>query len=300
MSTISQKRLIFGWLQESGWALVQLLLSPLTLFYKQRFLAGDREHTVLLLCDLMASPLAYWRIAGQLNRLGFPVWILASGSPFRGLADHARRLGRFLESEQLQKVILIGHGIGGMVALKLSDAPRQRIGHLITVGTPYNGSRLLLPLRFVPALRDMAVGSEFILFHRTNSMLYPKFTPFTAWQDELIVPFNLARYGQGRDLIVDQVGHYNLLMEKENIATIVEIIAAEYPIANTAVDMQRLEQHRGALDQPQVPVSLRTVPVRQKAASPARGQTPVAKKGKTTSTKKAGARKKKKARKSAR
>ena len=165
----------------------------------------------------------------------------------------------------------------------LADAARQRVDHLISLGTPFHGTRLLLPLRFVPALRDMAVGSEYLLLNRMNALLFPSFDPFSAYQDQWIVPFNLAHFGQGRDLILDQVGHYNIMLSGDNADTIAEIVAERHPAPSTAVAAAHL-----ALDRPDDHVQ----PVKKKTApsSAMKKKKPAANKTKKKSKKKAAAR----------
>lgn len=206
------------------WSIVNLLLLLFTFFVKKIRLKGENHIPVLILCDVFTSPLVYLRLAYLLNKKGYSVTIFCSGSIFSRIADHAKRTGDFLVEEDISSAVLFAHGMAGLTALKLPDASRQRITHLVPIGVPFNGTRLLMFLQWIPALGDMAVGSEYILLNRTNAMLYKDFTPFSAWQDQTIIPFNLSIFGQGRDLILDQVGHYNLVLDKENLETICELV----------------------------------------------------------------------------
>lgn len=240
MSEIPKTRIIMNWLQEAGWVLFILLLSPFNFFLKRLVRTGRRKQPIVLVCDFFTNPLVYIRLAGHLQQAGFPVHTLATGTIFRGLRQHARFLGKYLEKENLKDVIIIGHGSGSLVALSMPDAPRQRIHHLLTLAAPFNGTRLLLPFWFIPGLNDMTVGSEYLLLNRMNSLLFALFTPCCAWQDETIVPFNLARFGQGRDLIFDRVGHFNLVLATENLHTLVEILNETYPDPASALEQARL------------------------------------------------------------
>lgn len=249
MSTIPTSRIYKGWLKEFFWFLLVLLQAPIGLIYRESFIKArgpgpDRKQTVILLTDALCSPLIYRRLAGKLAREGFPVRILSSATIFSGLRTHASRLSNTLIARDIQEGIIIGHGMGSLVALNLPDAARQRIQHLISLGTPFHGTRLLMPLSIIPALRDMAVGSEYLLLNRMNALLFPSFDPFSAFQDQWILPFNLTHFGQGRDLILDQVGHYNITLGGENVTTITEIVANRYPIPATAVAAAHLQLDR--------------------------------------------------------
>ncbi|MCR9144702.1 MAG: alpha/beta hydrolase [bacterium] len=276
MSTIPTSRIYKGWLKELFWFLLVLLQSPVALFYRESFIkartgAAPRKQTVIVLTDALCSPLIYRRLAGRLSREGFSVLILSSASIFSGLRTHASRLSEALNERDIQAGILIGHGMGSLIALNLPDAARQRIQHLISLGTPFHGTRLLMPLRFIPALRDMAVGSEYLLLNRMNALLFPSFDPFSAFQDQWILPFNLTHFGQGRDLILDQVGHYNIAVGGENLGTITEIVTERYPAPATAVAAAHLQ-----LDRPGA--NLSDVAAKDRTASPvAAARKPLAK-----------------------
>ncbi len=262
MSAIPKPRLYLGWAKEILLLSLFLVQSPLTLFFRRQSWPGRRRQTILLLGDLGTCPLIYWPLVRRLRGLGFPVTIHCCSSPFRSLRDHARDVAEILTEAGIKDGILLGHGAGALVALSLPDAGRQRISRLITLAAPFHGSRLFLSLRLAPALRDIAAGSDFLLLHRMNALLFPGFDPFCAWQDEWIVPFNLAHFGQGRDLIVDQVGHYNLAIGGENLDVLEQFLSERYP--------------------PETPAS--AAPQATKAATPARS---AARKGAAPSKKKA-------------
>ncbi len=179
---------------------------------------------MVIATDVLTHPLVYARLRSALVKEGYTVFLSRSGNPFRSLYEHARVLGRRLEGWQLQNAILIGHGLGSLCALALSDPARRRIRQFVSLGAPFHGSRVYLPLSVLPAFRDMAVGSEYLLLNRVNALLFPVITPFSAWRNEWIAPANLAHFGQARDLILDQVGHYNLVLGKENLATVVDYL----------------------------------------------------------------------------
>ena len=281
MSTVPQSKIYRGWFKEFFWFLLFLLHLPVGLFHKSHFRAGRRAPPIIILADLMCNPLFYRRLSARLNAEGYSVLTLSSGSIFRDLRGHASRLAEILEEKKVQEGILLGHGMGSLVALSLPDAGRQRIGHLVSLGTPFHGTRLLMALSFIPALRDMAVGSEYLLLNRMNALLFPMFDPFSAWQDEWIVPFNLAHFGQGRDLIFDEVGHYNLALGKDNLETLTEFLNERYPDPRTALEQAHLQ-----LDAP------RFAPPPESVARPA--AVPASAKKKAATKKKAGKSSKKK------
>lgn len=234
MPPVSHFRAFLGWLKEFLWFILIFFYNLGNLLFRPGPLGGKRR-PIIIVADFFCPPLYYLPLRRALSRAGFPVYLAKPGHIFRPLREQGRRLSRMLEDWKIEEGILLTHGAGGLAALSLSDASRQRIEHLISLGTPFHGSRLFLWTPYIPALRDTAVGSDYLLINRMNALLFTSFTPFIAWQDEWIVPFTLARFGQGRDLVFDQVGRYNLVRSRENIATLVDFISDYYKAAGAIV-----------------------------------------------------------------
>ncbi|MFO7167168.1 MAG: alpha/beta hydrolase [Chloroflexota bacterium] len=58
------------------------------------------------------------------------------------LAEYVQLLLGFMDNLGLQKVTLVGHGLGGMVAVKAAVAHPDRFTKIMTVSTPFLGSQL--------------------------------------------------------------------------------------------------------------------------------------------------------------
>lgn len=227
MSVVPRTRLILSWIMEGFWFILYLLQLPLIIVPRWAH-KGRRKEKVLILADFGCSVFFYFRLKQALARRGFSAAVISTGH-LSSLSVQARKLAGLLDELQVQKAVLIAPGKSGLVALALPDSGRRRIEHLVTLGAPFHGSRIHLPLAFIPAFRDMVVGSEFLLLHRMNALLFPGFSPFMAFRDEWIYPANLAQFGQGRDLILDRAGHWNLVLDGENVDTIVSHLDAMHP-----------------------------------------------------------------------
>jgi len=58
-----------------------------------------------------------------------------------GIAENARRLSRFIGLQQADTVHLVGHSLGGVLALKtLRRFPTDKIGRVVCLGSPLLGS----------------------------------------------------------------------------------------------------------------------------------------------------------------
>lgn len=212
---------------EGIWILLQMigLFLPIPL---PAYRKGGRG-TIIIVTDLLTTPLFYLPLRSTFKNEGYSVYTFPVINPFRDFQHHARKLARFLNQEELKECILICHGSGALSALALPDNGRQRCKYLLTCGSPLNGSRIYSMLEFIPGFGDLIPGSSFLLLNRVNSLLFPFFSPFSAWKDQWIIPGNLARFGQGRDLIVDIPGRLNLILSAENRKTYVEQLTIDMP-----------------------------------------------------------------------
>ena len=230
VAPISKSRIFFGWVKEFFWGLLYLLHILPGIFIRFKIKPGlKNKPPIILVSDTFIFPLFYLRLRKMLLDAGYPVAIISTGHAFQPLIQHARNMSGKLAELGVTKGILIGHGMGSLPALAMPDVGRKRINHLISLGSPYHGSKNYTYLKFIPSFRDMIFGSDYLLMHRMNALLFASFAPFIAWQDESIIPFNLAMFGQGRDMILDNVGHLNLVLSRENIQTYIEYLDSMYP-----------------------------------------------------------------------
>lgn len=234
MAPVSLFRLLLGWMGECFWFLLfclhQLLPVPVPA------IKGRRPQTVIILTDILTHPLYYFRLRSRIARLGFSVRIAHMASPFRGYREHSKNLSKLLAEWNIKDGILIGHGCGALAALSLPDAGRQRIEHFISLGAPIHGSALYRTCNLFLAFRDCAANSEFLLLNTVNALLFPSFTPFSAYKDQFIYPVNNGRFGQGRDLIFDLPGRWNLIWISSSIKVLTDFLKQEYPLPRVAVD----------------------------------------------------------------
>ncbi len=261
MEPVSRLRLFLGWSLEVLLLLLQLIFVflPIPLPSYRR----GRRGTVIIVTDILTSPLFYFLLARRLKKNGYSVFVHSCYNPLKGFRVHARTLSANLEKWNVRQATLLCHGAGGLASLGLPDPGRQRIQYLVTLGAPFHGTTLLNWLPFVPAFHDLTPGSEYLLINRMNALLFPSFSPFVPWRDEWIVPSGLARFGQGRDLILDWPGRLNLLFSEDVGDTVIEHLNREHPYPVTATHMaQQSPQPEGAVP--------RSAPVRP-AAVPAAG-----------------------------
>ncbi|SNR99502.1 alpha/beta hydrolase fold [Geodermatophilus pulveris] len=157
----------------------------------------------------------------SLRRRGFTSVCSWNYSPFlsdvaRGAADLGEHLQRVCEQTGHERVHVVGHSLGGLLARYhvQRQGGDRRVETLVTLGTPHGGSVLahLLP---TPLVRQLRPGSAVL---RELAQPAPGLrTPVTAIYsdlDQVVVPSRAGRCEhpdlQARNVLVRGVGHTSL------------------------------------------------------------------------------------------
>lgn len=94
----------------------------------------------------------------RIRRCGFKVAQFNYPSVRRDVQTNAANLRRFIESCAADTIHLVGHSLGGLVIRQmLHDAPNlaNRLGRIVMLGTPHNGSEVARRLAAIPLLREL-------------------------------------------------------------------------------------------------------------------------------------------------
>ncbi len=80
-------------------------------------------------------------LARRIEQCGFDTYTYSYPSMQLTLSENAERLAQFCAKLHAPRVHIVGHSMGGLIALKmLESVPSVRCGRLLLVGTPYTGS----------------------------------------------------------------------------------------------------------------------------------------------------------------
>ncbi len=222
MNQPSREKIILSWILEVLFLILQLftffLFIPIPKFNK------GNKGTILLITDLFTSPLLYLLIRYYFIKENYNIYFFYCYNPFSSLTVQSQKLTQFLLKLPEKNITIIGHGAGGLLPLSISDEARKKIKRLITLDTPFWGTQLFSKLSFIKAFKDMLPRSEFLISYKMNALLYEEFSPIISWQDEWIIPENLLKFGQGRDIILDIPGRLNLILHLENIKTLIQFL----------------------------------------------------------------------------
>lgn len=114
----------------------------------------QEEEAVVLVPGLFLGGVSMAALQHRLRRCGFETHRFAYFSALRSPRDNAARLDRFLQSLANPVVHLVGHSLGGLLVRHLFfHYPNQRLGRIVTLGTPHRGSFVARELIRIPALR---------------------------------------------------------------------------------------------------------------------------------------------------
>ena len=155
----------------------------------------------------------------RLRWAGFgPLYSLNMGHTSRPIEVQAQeidRLAKEIEKEtKIRELVLIGHSLGGLVSTYYNEeiAPFGKVSHLITLGTPFSGTRLSFFNRD-PASRQMRPSSELLkeLKEKIYANTCTRYCQTASSFDNLIYPYQSALLEGKSQLLLKTPGHLGLL-----------------------------------------------------------------------------------------
>jgi len=114
---------------------------------------------VLVLHGLLMNRHAMAVLAARLRRAGFTVQAFSYNSLRDGIESHVAATLRRFDGLNFGRVHLVGHSMGGVVALKaverMRDTQRRRLGRVVALGSPLSGREMALAAEHHPLGRWM-------------------------------------------------------------------------------------------------------------------------------------------------
>ncbi|HZP94194.1 MAG TPA: alpha/beta fold hydrolase [Burkholderiales bacterium] len=100
-----------------------------------------QEQIVILVHGLWMNAFALYPLQTRVGRCGFRVERFSYATVGTGLEENARRLGRGIEHAQAAAIHLVGHSLGGVVALHaIALRADPRVRRIVLMGSPVAGS----------------------------------------------------------------------------------------------------------------------------------------------------------------
>ena len=175
----------------------------------------EEKHTpVLMLPGYGTNRMVFWFLRQYLEHRGWRwVWPVNHAGKQTALQGQAKALGRHVaelkRASGSEKVDLIGFSMGGLIAAwYVAHGGSDDVRRLITVGSPWGGSRLAGFLN-TPVGEQMKQDSEAL--RSLDATLVPT-TAIWSPDDPVVVPASSAVPSGAVSVQVDGAGHLDLMM----------------------------------------------------------------------------------------
>ncbi len=170
---------------------------------------------VLLVPGLDAGRVSMFGLATFLQRRGWPwVWVVSRGSREQSLSEAAEafheQVRQLCEASRAESIDLVGFGTGGLVAAwYVKHHPEAPVRRLVTIGTPWRGTRIAVFQRG-RAAREVLPGS-----HILDGLAPPRVPTYCVWSpsDPIVVPTSSAVPQEGvQSVRIEGAGHLEMLL----------------------------------------------------------------------------------------
>jgi pimeloyl-ACP methyl ester carboxylesterase len=202
---------------ETACLLLTLLLHPFGWFNFQEKSPPTPSRPIILLHGLFQSRTCWVWLKLALRRKGFAALYTLKLPPWKDVEslteDLAKRVDELRHATGLQKVHLIGHSMGGIIARNYLQirGGSDKVDCCVLLATPNQGSKLA-PFSLSPLGCLMMPGSAFL--QRLAAAALPdnaRIITIYSRHDNIVVPFENARLEGARNIELTRSGHMSLL-----------------------------------------------------------------------------------------
>jgi len=211
-----------------------VLMSVVFMPFERRWIPRDRiegrrlgRTPIVLIHGYRCNRGTWVRLHAALRRAGWPVVTVnlePSGASISSFAKQlARRIDEVLLESGSERVILIGHSMGGLVArhyvARFGDGAVRAV---ITLGTPHHGTEIAR-LGFGECAKEMEPGSGF-LRELPKSIPVPLVSIYSA-HDNFIMPQGPCGVTGARNVAMAGVGHIHMTYSRRVINHVLRELA---------------------------------------------------------------------------
>ncbi len=211
-----------------------VLMSVVFMPFERRWIPRDRiegrrlgRTPIVLIHGYRCNRGTWVRLHAALRRAGWPVVTVNLEPPGASISSFSKQLARRVDEVLLEsgaeRVILIGHSMGGLVArhyvARFGDGAVRAV---ITLGTPHHGTEIAR-LGFGECAREMQPGSDF-LRELPKSIPVPLVSIYSA-HDNFIMPQGPCGVSGSRNVAMAGVGHIHMTFSRRVINHVLRELA---------------------------------------------------------------------------
>lgn len=192
---------------------------------------ANNPRPILLVHGIVHNRSAFYAIKKYLKQNGWHNVYTINYNTTRGsltsmVGQICQRVDEILNATQQKQMDIVAHSLGGLVAkyLMLVGEGRGRIKHLITLGTPHQGTSMSRILKYLPASAlssDLAPDSYILkTLNQTSLPRGSKITSIFTEYDWTVYPRENCRLPSDaqrgyENIQIKSIGHANLLFHPE-------------------------------------------------------------------------------------
>lgn len=163
-------------------------------------------------------------IGNELNHLGFKIHVLSNFNTTRYTIDRlAARLAKYIKTNDLDDVILIGHSKGGLVAKYAADhypSIDEHIRYIFTIATPYRGV-YWGKFKWIPYAWEFNPLNPVLEQINKETEISSRLINIYSRIDNVIIPNSSLYYEYARaNIKVNFIGHTGILNNPEVVLQI--------------------------------------------------------------------------------
>lgn len=221
------KRQVRAMMRELYYVLITQPLIPLFFFIGRKFSDGNNV-PVVFVHGYFQNRADFWWMARQFRKASKGPLYGFNYPWFDSVDRNVPRLDRFVErvcaENNIDRVSLVAHSLGGLVCLEYSHSPngKRRVAHCITIGTPHNGVKWRGPIPGSVA-KELREGGKFHIERRQRPVVSPTLSVYST-HDNIVHPPTTSALGPrgGTDVAIDGLGHLSLLYSPEVARVLIE------------------------------------------------------------------------------
>lgn len=196
---------------------------------------AGRNRAVLCVHGIFMNGTCMWGIRRFLEASARPTRAISMGLPFPSPERYAHALRRAMREMQSQYpdegFDLVAHSLGGVILRQvLRDHPELAgsLRHIVTLGSPHQGTAVLRWFRSGPIYRMIHLGSPYLQELGDLARLAPaaRVTTLATLQDLVVYPSPVAHLEGAHQVTLRGVSHLGLLTEPSVHTLIVDELEA--------------------------------------------------------------------------